>query len=532
MITSYGTMDVQADLIVVGEDVYVRRHGEDYWKVHGLANGGFGNIDGMLKTVRDIAFLDGTSLLGREEVEGLEVYVLGGTVGPGVLESAWGDFFRGLDSARVRYLLGVKDYLLHGIDAEYRRGELVTKVSLRFRDHGKETDIRAPEDLDSGEPFVSGEAEPSLEVLELLAAVDAAARGVESGSFNMTLLRSVELGGRPVRVRMVMSGDFELPDRQRFTVSVVQGQASSQTEMVLIGQDVYLRASDGDSWDSDISALLIADDFRGLLRFAEDAQVLLNVGMVDVQEIGGREFWWLRGDIGPGLLDGAWSAFSRGTDKVGLEFRFDVEDPALSVSTLDFSSGGELVARFSLEMLEYGGDYDIRAPDVDEGGGWNLAVGQGFCDGLLRERLVSNREVEGALEFNRLVSLVQGLGPGCRKELWDPRVTDGSGETVLLPDAGPVWAGDGIVRTGVSRCFGPVVPVSAAEETGMSVGGSLVPAGLREDGGGDGMVQARSGRDADNNILVYWGELLEGRPHDGAACWLYLVETGLWSEGY
>ena len=40
-----------------------------------------------------------------------------------------------------------------------------------------------------------------------------------------------------------------------------------------------------------------------------------------------------------------------------------------------------------------------------------------------------------------------------------------------------------------------------------------------------------SGRDADNNIIVYWGDGSR-KPADGAGCWLYVARLRTWDSNY
>ena len=62
------------------------------------------------------------------------------------------------------------------------------------------------------------------------------------------------------------------------------------------------------------------------------------------------------------------------------------------------------------------------------------------------------------------------------------------------------------------------------------VGASQVPRGLRHGNVDTGFVRAKSGRDSDNNIIVYWSAT--NRPSDGAKCWLFISRLRTWSENY
>ena len=47
---------------------------------------------------------------------------------------------------------------------------------------------------------------------------------------------------------------------------------------------------------------------------------------------------------------------------------------------------------------------------------------------------------------------------------------------------------------------------------------SEMSAGLRADGLPDGDLPIVSGRDVENNVMVFWGSIWAERPGDGAVC--------------
>ena len=129
------------------------------------------------------------------------------------------------------------------------------------------------------------------------------------------------------------------------------------------------------------------------------------------------------------------------------------------------------------------------------------------CDGLLKDQLVVQRNVNSVPRMQFLISQIQGKRDECAPEFWSPVVRDG--------DEG--W---------------PPGCIDAGE-----VGGIPVPKGSLRPGGN---VVTESRRDSDNNIMVYWThpndpELaggLRGLPSDGSVCWLYVASFSAWTEGY
>ena len=127
------------------------------------------------------------------------------------------------------------------------------------------------------------------------------------------------------------------------------------------------------------------------------------------------------------------------------------------------------------------------------------------CDAIFRTQLVFQNSLSTTEEMNKLVIEVQSHRSECPSSLWNPGVTSGSGS-----------------RT---ACFG------AADTDEAKVGGQFVPAGLHDGGVVEGEVRAAPGRDARNNILVYF-RLAAARPNDGSICWLYRADLGVWLENY
>ena len=127
------------------------------------------------------------------------------------------------------------------------------------------------------------------------------------------------------------------------------------------------------------------------------------------------------------------------------------------------------------------------------------------CDSIFRTQLVFQNSLSTHEEMNKLVTEVQSQRSECPIDLWNPTVTTGAGS-----------------RT---ACFGTF------DKARATVGDQLVPVGLHD--GGEIVFQVRGapGRDARNNILVYF-ETDGSRPNDGSVCWLYRADLGVWLENY
>ena len=160
----------------------------------------------------------------------------------------------------------------------------------------------------------------------------------------------------------------------------------------------------------------------------------------------------------------------------------------------------------------------VSSTVVQPAGGVAFDIDVGVdCDAVLRGQLVFQRGASDAGRMNMVVREVQVKRVECAPVVWNPFVDD-NGYSVVVGRGTPSMAG---------ACF------STPPELGgeAKVGDLLVPRGLRRQN--DLSLEARpnSGRDSENNIIVYWGDGVR-RPSDEAACWLYVDRLGIWSSGY
>ena len=139
------------------------------------------------------------------------------------------------------------------------------------------------------------------------------------------------------------------------------------------------------------------------------------------------------------------------------------------------------------------------------------------CDRILREQLVFQRGASTGGRMNVVIRHVQKRWSECHEGVWDPVVND-SGYSVVLGQGVPNTAG---------ACFNTPPQVGMAAR----VGGFQVPRGLRENKSVELAARGFSGRDAENNVMVYWGQG-DKRPSDEASCWMYVSRARRWFSGY
>ena len=170
---------------------------------------------------------------------------------------------------------------------------------------------------------------------------------------------------------------------------------------------------------------------------------------------------------------------------------------------------------------------------IEPAGGQVIAGDQGVsCDKLLRSQLQVQRGASTATRMNQVISQIQAQRTECPEDTWDPYVTNDVSTASGTPDAEQA-----------AGCFGAPddaesggIPNTKADAG--TVGDTQVPASLRlgntltGTAATAGLVRANSGRDSENNIIVYWSTLPDRRPTDSAKCWLYVSRLRTWDENY
>ena len=160
---------------------------------------------------------------------------------------------------------------------------------------------------------------------------------------------------------------------------------------------------------------------------------------------------------------------------------------------------------------------------IEPAGGERIASDIGAdCDQLLKNQLVFQRGASTAPRMNEVIRQIQAQRDDCVSELWNPRAVDMG----TAPHA--------------NDCFGTGTNVrNYAAVLAVKVGDLTVPRTLYTGFSTSDTVRAQSGRDSDNNIIVYWANntvapaATAGRPPaDNSKCWLYVSRLNNWDENY
>ena len=139
------------------------------------------------------------------------------------------------------------------------------------------------------------------------------------------------------------------------------------------------------------------------------------------------------------------------------------------------------------------------------------------CDDMLRDQLLFQHGATTAHQMNIIISHIQGQRQGCDPDLWNPTVVD--------------------LSTDVGNCYGNIGMVAtSADETKASkkskVGDANMPTGLLVRDSSAYSSRTASGRDNENNIIVYFNLDPPKRPADQASCWLYDAHLKQWHENF
>ena len=141
------------------------------------------------------------------------------------------------------------------------------------------------------------------------------------------------------------------------------------------------------------------------------------------------------------------------------------------------------------------------------------------CDQVLKNQLVFQRGASTAANMNVVIAQLQAQRDECTSETWNPVVDDKG----YIPQTG---------TAALSGCFATADASKEVPPAIVEIGDTRVPRSLHDENDLEKTVRKTSGRDSNNNIIVYWGKSVAERPTDAAACWLYVARIRIWDENY
>ena len=213
---------------------------------------------------------------------------------------------------------------------------------------------------------------PPPSAAELLNAATDAMQTVQSGYVDMELVTKTG-GETPLELVLHVKGDFQAPDRSHVTTQVASGGINITLEMILIGDNVYIRNPLSRAWeDADqslFSGALPLDAFSNVLSFGAfttdfNPEVLAGFTLVGEEPIGGERTFYVRGTVaGETLADLLDSPVAEG-EMANVGFWIGVGDFRIrKVSILPTGSGDtSTLTRVTATVSGYDKPVDIQAP--------------------------------------------------------------------------------------------------------------------------------------------------------------------------
>ena len=145
------------------------------------------------------------------------------------------------------------------------------------------------------------------------------------------------------------------------------------------------------------------------------------------------------------------------------------------------------------------------------------------CDGILRNQLVFQRGASTKERMNVVIAQIQSQNEDCASDVWGPVVLDlnATGTAVDGSDKGHCYSAAGLP-----------VEFDSTTDDAPKIGTQELPDGLVVGSGTTTKPRDKSGRDSENNIVVYFNLLAESRPSDGASCWMYYSRLKAWHANF
>ena len=143
------------------------------------------------------------------------------------------------------------------------------------------------------------------------------------------------------------------------------------------------------------------------------------------------------------------------------------------------------------------------------------------CDGILRNQLVFQRGASTEDRMNVVIAQIQSQQAECASDVWGPVVLDLGTTGTTGDDAGHCYS-----------AAGAPVAFDSTTADAPKIGIQELSDGLVTAAGTTAKPRAKSGRDSENNIVVYFNLAAASRPSDGASCWLYYSRLKAWHANF
>ena len=209
---------------------------------------------------------------------------------------------------------------------------------------------------------------------EVLDAASAAMASVETGSVRMEIEFTLD-GPFYSETKIVVNGDFQAPDRSRFTTVATSGGLPLEYDSVVIGMEGYQENPFSGEWEASPDAFIFLGEASrlGKLDLGLETEVVELITLVGVVDLDGVSVYYLSGALpadaaadlvaDPTLVNKAYDAPVETEIWIGVE-DFLVRKLGLRFEQTDSVSGTSLAGQTIITYSDYGKAVDIQAPEV------------------------------------------------------------------------------------------------------------------------------------------------------------------------
>ncbi len=247
-------------------------------------------------------------------------------------------------------------------------------------------------------------------VQEILSASAAAMAAVETGSVILDGTAKLE-GSLPIETTLVLTGDYQAPDRSRFNTVISSGGFSFEYDSVVIGADGYQENPFTGAWERspDAVALLGESGYLGELKLDIEDDVARLINLVGVEEADGVRTYRLKASLPPFAAayiagDSSLEQDSQGAP-VDMELWIGVEDSLVRKLSMGFQhtdalTGDSITAQTVMTFSDYGKSVDIQAPAVEDVEDFTLWQGEDDHgdNPATATRIAAGETAEGAID--------------------------------------------------------------------------------------------------------------------------------------
>ena len=191
---------------------------------------------------------------------------------------------------------------------------------------------------------------------------------LESGSILIESKAKIE-GFFPIESDVVITGDFQAPDRSQFTVDISTNVGLTiQYEAIIIGQDAYQKLPFTDTWEQspDPLDLITGSAYLGQLNLELNSETAQAISLVGPETLDGEDVIYLKGTLPAEVVAQLIGGEDVQSGSADVEIWIGVEDFLIRRMSMEYeqtdSTGATTTGTTTLTYSNYNGPVDIQAP--------------------------------------------------------------------------------------------------------------------------------------------------------------------------